>query len=65
MKYKIIDYPHCAICKHSDQFIDDTLVCMVNDKKDKPVLLDECGSFKLYGVYLASFIVRLTELIKN
>ncbi len=63
--YKIIDYPHCAICEHSEQYKDDTLFCMINDKEDAPTSFNECGEFKFAPIYLIGFLEILTKLIKE
>lgn len=66
--YKLIDYPHCAICEHSEQYSDDSLICTFNDDPDNPddpLPLEECEEFTLNELYLAYFIVRLTKMIKK
>ena len=63
--YKIIDYPHCAICGHSEQYKDDTLFCMINDKEDVPIPSSKCGEFEFEPIYLIGFLKILTKLIKE
>ncbi len=63
--YKLIDYPHCAICGHSEQYQDDTLFCMINDKEDAPVSFIKCDAFKFAPIYLIGFLEILIQLIKE
>jgi hypothetical protein len=67
-KYKLLDYPHCAICEYSEQYQDDTFICTISDDPDNPddpLPFEECGDFTLCKIYLVSFIIRLTEMIKK
>lgn len=66
--FKLIDYPHCAICEHSDQYSDDTLICTINDDPDNPddpLPYIKCDSHKLCQINLTGYIIFLTKLIKE
>ena len=66
--FKLIDYPHCAICSHSEQYSDDTLICTFNDDPDNPddpLPYTECGELDVSDEYLVGYLTLLTKLTKE
>ena len=60
MKWKLLDYPHCAICENSEQYDDETFICCLGDK---PLTYAECGIIEINDDYLIGYLTLLTKMI--
>lgn len=62
--YKLIDYPHCAVCGNSEQYNDNTFICCLADD-EQPVQSIECDVQKVSDAYLVGYLTLLTKMIKK
>ena len=61
-KWRLLDYPHCAVCGNSEQYNDDTFICCLVDNK-KPLEYSECNSLETSDEYVVGYLTLLTKII--
>ncbi len=64
-EWKLIDYPHCAVCEHSEQYGDNTFICTLLDDEPEPLEYGKCDELVVNNEYLVGYLTLLTELIKK
>ncbi|MFX0132100.1 MAG: hypothetical protein ACFFDN_00510 [Candidatus Hodarchaeota archaeon] len=63
IRWKLLAYPNCALCDWSEQYQDETFVCMFDYESDglflKPI--NNCDSFDFQPIHLPAFFQLVIE----
>ena len=66
VKWKLVDFPQCAICDYSEQYQDNTFICChCYDEERNPEPSKLCDELKIGKYYLAGFFELILEEIKQ